>query len=142
MQGMHTNPKVLTTSMPYATSDVPCSSMHGMHAHHNTKATSSILVPVTLNPLHHSVVSFPNPPLQYSHSRPHHEHLPEDNLAQNFDREPPDEDGTNRPNIRGGNFGELNSAVTGRRLPLTDEDISGVPDTFMDDEAEALGLSQ
>ena len=47
----------------------------------------------------------------------------------------------NSPNIRGGNFGELNSAVASRRLPLTDEDTSGVPDTFMDDDADAIGLS-
>lgn len=140
MQGMHENLKILTMPEPCATSDVPCSSMHGMHALPNTMVASSIPVHVTLNPLNHSVVSFPNPSLQLPHSRPHHEHLSEGVLAQVCSKEPPDEDGMNSPNIRGGTFGELDSAVAGRRLCLTDEDTSGVSDTFMADDAEAIGL--
>ncbi|KAH9669745.1 hypothetical protein KPL70_021920 [Citrus sinensis] len=141
MQGMHAHLKVLTTSEPSATSDVPCSSMHGMHAHPNTLAASPMPVHVTLNPLNHSAVSFPNLQLQFPHPRSHHEHLPEGVLALNLDKEPPDEDGMESPNFRGGDVRELDSDVAGRILPSTDDDNSGVPDTFMDDEAEAIGLS-
>ncbi|KAL9441411.1 hypothetical protein AB3S75_019989 [Citrus x aurantiifolia] len=98
-------------------------------------AASPRPVHVTLNPLNHSAVSFPNLQLQFPHSRSRHEHLPEGVLAQNLDKEPPDEDGMNSSNLRGGDF---DSAVTGRSLPLTDKDNSGVPNTFMDDEAEAI----
>ncbi|KAH9697599.1 DUF4283 domain-containing protein [Citrus sinensis] len=141
MQGMHENLKILTTPEPCATFDDPCSSMHGMHALPNTMVASPIPVPVTLNPLNHSAVSFPNPSLQLPHSRPHHEHMSEGVLAQVWGKEPPDEDGMNSPKLRGGTFGELDSAVAGRRLFLTDEDTSGVPDTFMVDDAEAIRLS-
>ncbi|KDO74197.1 hypothetical protein CISIN_1g037882mg, partial [Citrus sinensis] len=142
MQGMHVNPKVLTTSIPCATPDIPSSSMHCMHANPNNKVASPILIPVTLNPLHHSVVSFPNPPLQSSHFLPNHDHPSDDSLAQSFDRESPDDYRSNNLNTRLENLGELDSAVMGRdRFPLTDDDSSGFPDTIMDDEAEALGLS-
>ncbi|KAK9212362.1 hypothetical protein WN943_001744 [Citrus x changshan-huyou] len=142
MQGMHVNPKVLTTSIPCATLDIPSSSMHCMHANPNNKVASPILIPVTLNPLHHSVVSFPNPPLQSSHFLPNHDHPSDDSLAQSFDRESPDDYRSNNLNTRLENLGELDSAVMGRdRFPLTDDDSSGFPDTIMDDEAEALGLS-
>ncbi|KAL9444067.1 hypothetical protein AB3S75_017280 [Citrus x aurantiifolia] len=143
MQGMHVNPKVLTTSMPCATPDVPSSSMHCMHANPDNKVASPIPVPITLNPLHHSAVSFPNPPLQLARFQPNHDHLSKDVLAQSFDREPPDDDGSNSLNTRKENFRELDFAVMVRdKFPLTDDDSSGVLDTVMDDEAEALGLSQ
>ena len=141
MRGMHAHLKDVTTSELNATFDVPCSSMHGMHAHPNTLAASPMPVHVTLNPLNHSAVSFPNLQLQFPHPRSHHEHLPEGVLALNLDKEPPDEDGMESPNFRGGDFRELDSDVAGRILPSTDDDNSGVPDTFMDDEAEAIWLS-
>ena len=142
MRGMHAHLKDVTTSELNATFDVPCSSMHGMHAHSHTRAASPMPVHVTLNPLNHSAVSFPNLQPQFPHSRSHHDHLLEGVLAQNLDKEPPDEDGMTSPNLRGGgNFRELDSAIAGMSLPLTEEDNSGVPDTFMDDEAEAIWLS-
>lgn len=142
IQGMHVNPKVLTTFIPCATPDIPSSSMHCMHANPNNKVAFPIPVPVTLNHLHHSVVSFPNPPLQSSQFLPNHYHPSDDSLAQSFYREPPDDYGSNNINTRLENLGELDSAVMGQDMfPLTDDNSSRVSNTVMDNEPKALGLS-
>ncbi|KAK9200462.1 hypothetical protein WN944_015660 [Citrus x changshan-huyou] len=89
MHGMQATPQLSSTHVSYSTSNAASTSMHGMYAYQRSTPNQPgpIPVPITLNPLHHSAVSFPKAILAPQAN----DHLPSQNFCDpSLDGEPPD----------------------------------------------------
>lgn len=142
MHGMHAHPKPFSTSNSSATSKVISTSMYGMYAYQQSIPNNPgpIPVPITLNPLHHSVVSFPKATL----SPKAIVHLPSQPVCDpSLDGEPLDKGTSHDPNIMEANVEYEDSLVASRSgSPLSANDILVVAKSGMEVEAEALESSR
>ncbi|KAK9200699.1 hypothetical protein WN944_015897 [Citrus x changshan-huyou] len=89
MHGMQANPQLSSTHVSYSTSTATSTSMHGMYAYQRSTPNQPGPIPIhiTLNPLHHSAVSFPKVILAPQAN----DHLPSQNFYDiSLDGEPPD----------------------------------------------------
>ncbi|KAL9408776.1 hypothetical protein AB3S75_047208 [Citrus x aurantiifolia] len=163
MQGIHAN-----TGNP---NGIP-TAMHGMHEHsndpntsfsHEPYATQSLMqdmhaipsfrtlmhVPISLNPFHHSIVSFPKIPkppsldTTHSSSRTNRGISLAEGHDNYLDGDPPDNIVIEGENHFGNVDGtQSNHSENGKQASVSDEDDSVMADSAMDMGAESLGLSQ
>ncbi|KAH9781699.1 reverse transcriptase domain-containing protein [Citrus sinensis] len=89
MHGMYAIPQLSSMPVLYSTSNAASTSMHGMYANQRftLNQPGPIPIPITINPLHHSAVSFPKAILAPQANN----HLPTQNVCDpSLDGEPPD----------------------------------------------------
>lgn len=140
MHGMHAPPK-FSTSTPSAPSNAASTSMHGMHAYHNYGQHNPDPFPVsiTLNPLHHSAVSFPKTSSPKAINHPPSQPVGDPSLVG----EPPDKGIPNDPYIMAAIVEPEDSPVASRSgSPLSATNIFFVADSGIEIEAEALKSSR
>ena len=140
MHGMHAHPK-FSTSDSSAPSNAASTSMHGMHVYqqYTQNNPGPFPVPITLNPLHHSAVSFPKTFSPKAINHPPSQPVCDPSLVG----EPPDKGIPHDLYIMEAIVEPEDFPVASRSgSPLSANDILFVVDSGMEVEVEALESSQ
>ena len=142
MHGMYDIPQLSSMPILYSTSNVASTSMHGMYAYQRSTPNQPrpIPVPITINVLHHSVVSFPKAILAPQAN----DHLPSQNVCDpSLDGEPPNKVSPRDSSTKETNVELRDSPIASMTGELSSANSSlVVTKSGMEVEAEALESSQ